>query len=146
MFPTNILELRVCVRLINCLKNEFYFCKSLKKYTSSLNALFSFSQVTQATWTFTPVEHASLQPVLTTLSRCGTLDPIRCYNTIKVKYITNSIEDVFNLQWSHKTYFCRNIYNMFCFQAFRSANAVGCCLTLVLNFSYSAVYGGSLPQ
>lgn len=52
---------------------------------------FSFSQVMQAMWTFIPVERASLQPVPTTLSRCGTLGPIRCYNTTKVKHISNSV-------------------------------------------------------
>lgn len=39
----------------------------------------------QTMLTFIRVEHASLQPVLTTLSRCGTSDPIRCYSTTKVK-------------------------------------------------------------
>ena len=39
----------------------------------------------QTMWTSIPVEPALLLPVLTTLLRFGTSDPIRCYNTTKVK-------------------------------------------------------------
>lgn len=55
-----------------------------KKRTHLLN-IVSFFQVMQTMLNFIPVEHALLQPVLTTLSRCGTSDPIRCYSTTKVK-------------------------------------------------------------
>ena len=50
-----------------------------------LKNVFSSSQVMQTMWTSIPVEPALLLPVLTTLLRFGTSDPIRCYNTTKVK-------------------------------------------------------------
>ena len=53
----------------------------------------------QTMWISIPLEHASLQPVRTTLSRCGTSDPIRCCSTTKVKnYLVYN--DVIWRSWS----------------------------------------------
>ena len=59
--------------------------KYRKSLTKDPTVIFlPLSQVMQTKWTSILAEHASLQPALTTLSRCGTSDPIRCYSTTKV--------------------------------------------------------------